>query len=207
MIKRRRKKLRIGVYAGAFDPVHAGHIAFALQALKAARLDQVVFVPERRPRAKPGVEHFGHRVAMLKTALAPHPNLAVLEMVERQFTVARTLPGLQAIFPGAELVFLMGSDAVLSLPAWRHADRMMGQCEFVIGLRSSLWRPELERSIRAWNPRLDNVSIVPSYAPDVSSSDIRQALRTNQEAKGLLSSVQRYARREWLYVAPAYQLA
>jgi hypothetical protein len=36
---------RIGIYSGSFDPVHAGHIVFALKAQKIAGLDEIYFVP------------------------------------------------------------------------------------------------------------------------------------------------------------------
>ncbi len=201
------KKLRIGIYAGAFDPVHVGHIAFALQALDAANLDEVIFMPERRPRDKPGVEHFAHRVAMLKAALAPHPRLSVLETVEAQFSVKRTFPGLKTLLPQAQLVFLMGSDTVMSLPVWRYASRLMEQCEFAVGLRATGQRIEVVKSITTWNPGLNGVVLIDSYAPTVSSSKIRQAIRHNKPQQGLLRSVHRYAKREWLYVSPANQAA
>ena len=196
------KPIRIGIYAGAFDPVHAGHIAFALQALRAAHLDQIIFMPERRPRGKPGVEHYAHRVAMLKKALVPHPGLAVIETVDRHYTVRRTLPQLQVLFPGAKLVFLMGSDAALELPQWPHAGQLLAHNELVVGVRSEHQHADVEAAIRGWNVLPEALTIVDSYAPDISSSQVRHALRTDQYTKGLLSSVRRYARQEWLYVSP-----
>src|SRR4051812_40769392 len=86
----RLKSKRIGIYAGTFNPVHTGHVAFALQAVKEANLDEVYFVPERQPRGKAGVEHFGHRVAMLKRALRPYKQFDVLELVDVNMTVNRT---------------------------------------------------------------------------------------------------------------------
>lgn len=210
MVNKPRKphQPRIGIYAGAFDPVHAGHVAFALQAIRAGRLDQVVFMPERRPRHKPGVEHYAHRLAMVKRALALHPDLAVVEAVDRHFTVRRTLPLLEAVFPGAQLVLLMGSDAVATIPAWQYAERLFGQTELLVGIRSSHQRSEVEQAVASWpfvGPT--SLTIVDSHAPDVSSSVIRHALRTNQPAEGLLESVRRYAAREWLYVSPALAIA
>lgn len=199
----KNRRPRIGIYAGSFDPVHAGHVAFALQAMDRAGLDQVVFVPERRPRMKPGVEHFAHRVAMLRAALAPHPDLALMEVVDRQFTVRRMLPLLRSLFPDAELVLLMGSDTARQLPDWPYAERLVRECELVIGLRSEHTRAELEQEIVGWDisPRI--FAIFDSYAPEVSSAHIRQALRANRHATGLLTSVRRYARQEWLYASPA----
>lgn len=196
-------KLRIGIYAGAFDPVHAGHVAFALQAIEAAHLDQVVFLPERRPRNKPGVEHFAHRIAMLKTALALHPDLAVMELVDKCFTVRRTLPALERVFRDAELIFLMGSDAALSIPAWPQAERLLSSSELVVGVRSLHQHEEVAREVANWDVSPKSLVIFDSFAPGISSSKIRHALRANSHTAGLLSSVHRYAEREWLYVSPS----
>jgi nicotinate (nicotinamide) nucleotide adenylyltransferase len=176
----RKKKLRIGIYAGVFDPVHAGHIAFALQARHAASLDQIIFLPERRPRHKPSVEHYAHRVAMLKSALAPHPDLAVMEIVDRHFTVKRMLPMLQSLYPGAELVFLLGSDAFLSLPTWQYAERIMATCEFVVGMRAEDQKSLVEQSIGTWPIAPPSLMVFESFAPHISSSHIRRALRENR---------------------------
>jgi nicotinate-nucleotide adenylyltransferase len=203
----RDKQMRIGIYAGAFDPVHAGHVAFALQASEAARLDQVIFLPERRPRHKPGVEHYAHRVAMLKRALAPHPDLAVMEVVDRHFTVRRMLPMLQSLYPDAQLVMLMGSDTVAALPEWQYAERLMLEWEFVVGVRANHEHVEIERSVAGWNIAPPCLMVFDSFEPEMSSAHIRRAIQANAQARGLLHSVHRYAKREWLYVSPVESLS
>lgn len=192
---------RIGIYAGVFNPVHAGHIAFALQAMKAATLDRVVFVPERLPRHKPGVEHFGHRVAMLQRATAPYANMAVLELADKQFTVQRTWHHLRQLFAGAELALLMGSDAVLHLPEWSRAEVLLGQSELVVGVREQHQLHELQEIITAWKIQPRHTYVVKSFAPHVSSTAIRHALGLRQTTHGLLASVHRYAHRNWLYIS------
>ena len=79
---------RVGIYAGTFDPVHVGHISFALQSLTAANLDSIYFAPERRPRNKQQVEHFAHRVAMIKRAIRPYRKFAILELVDTSFSIS-----------------------------------------------------------------------------------------------------------------------
>jgi nicotinate-nucleotide adenylyltransferase len=194
---------RIGIYAGTFDPVHSGHITFALQALKAAKLDKVYFLPERRPRAKQHVEHFGHRVAMIRRAIKPHPQFDVLEMVDVNFNVERTLPHLQKEFPKSQLVFLFGSDVVTGLADWPQAENLLKKGELVVGLRSQNNRDEIKRIIEGWQTQPKAVTIFDSFAPDVSSGKIRQALRLRKPAQGLLKSVERYSDHHWLYVSLA----
>lgn len=193
---------RIGIYAGSFDPVHAGHIAFALQALDQAGLDEVVFLPERRPRYKPGVEHFAHRVAMIKRATKHYSRLSVLELADREFTVRRTWPQLQALFAGYELVFVAGSDVVLTMPDWPYAERMLNHCGLAVGVRSGHQADQILHILGGWTAKPHNLEIISSPASDVSSRRIRAALRDGTYTKGLLRSAEQYARREWLYVLP-----
>lgn len=192
---------RIGIYAGAFDPIHAGHIALALQAKSAAKLDQVYFLPERRPRNKQHVEHFAHRAAMIKQAIKPYLKFKVLELVDVSFSVERTLPKLLNIFKGDELIFIFGSDAIKDIYSWPSSERLLKNYEIVIGLRGKDKRKNIKRSVEAWPTRLKAVTIFDSYAPDVSSGKIREALKRRLKSPGTLSSVERYSNLHWLYIS------
>ena len=192
---------RIGIYAGTFDPVHAGHVTFALQALQAAKLDKVYFLPERRPRSKQHVEHFGHRVAMLHRAAAPYPQFEILELVDVSFSVEQTLPKLRNQFEGDELVFLFGSDVLAGLQDWPKVGRLLAGNELVIGLRHQDDRDSARQIIENWPTQPKALMMFVSYAPDVSSGQVREALAHHQPASGLLTSVERYSDRHWLYVS------
>lgn len=202
-----KRPQRIGIYAGTFDPVHAGHVAFALQSLKSAKLDHIYFMPERQPRSKRGVEHFGHRVAMLQRAAKPHPQFDVLEQPDVNFNIQRTLPRLQKQFPNDQLVFLFGSDVVTELPTWPYADRLLQKTELVIGLRKSNSRKQIQKLINKWTVQPRAITMFESFAPDISSGQVREALRVQQPVKGLLSSVARYSNHHWLYVSLAFDKA
>ncbi|MDB5175729.1 MAG: Cytidyltransferase-related protein [Candidatus Saccharibacteria bacterium] len=191
---------RIGIYAGTFDPVHAGHIGFALQAMEFAGLDRIYFLPERRPRTKPGVEHFAHRVAMVKRACRPYPYFKVMELVDVSFSTERTLPKLLKEFDGAQLAFLFGSDVIAHLPSWPNVQRLLKTAELVIGVRSDQDQTSLQQQISAWKDQPVAVTMFESYAADVSSGKIREGLRDKKSVPGLLHSVAHYSNRNWLYV-------
>lgn len=194
------KTKRIGIYAGTFDPVHAGHIAFALQAIDAAGLDKVYLLPEREPRRKIGTEHYGHRYAMLQRAVRPHARLDVLDSVDKYFTVVRTLPRLQQRFLGDELVLLMGSDVVQYLSKWQHIDRLVRNVSFCVGLRSDAGRLEVEQTFAHLEVPATRLTVIESFAANVSSSGVREALRARRAVQGLLTSVYKYTQKEWLYL-------
>lgn len=193
-------KQRVGIYAGTFDPVHVGHIAFALQAMEAARLDRLYFLPERVPRHKHSVTHYAHRVAMLRRAIKPHAKFDLLDLPERHFTVLKTVPAIRRTIGGeATIVLLVGSDVAAYLPKWDNVDALAKQVELCVGLRSGAD----ERAIRQELLPLfssKQLHIVRAFAADVSSSQVRSAIRTSRWAFGLFRSVYGYAKQEWLYV-------
>jgi nicotinate-nucleotide adenylyltransferase len=190
---------RIGIYAGAFDPVHSGHVSFALQALEEAQLEEVYFLPERKPRYKPGAEHYGHRVAMLRQAVQPHSKLQIVEVVDRQLTVNKTFRQLRQVFGDVRIVFLMGADAFASLPDWSGVDKLIPTVEFIVAVRSEQELTAVNTTIQSLHIPPASIKIVDSLRPEVSGAKVRYAIRRRQYVSGLLESVLRYAKREWLY--------
>lgn len=149
--------MRIGVLSGTFDPVHRGHVAFALAAIRQCALDKVVFLPERSPRGKVGVSDFNHRLTMLKLAARQSNKLSALALDEPRFTVQQTLPALQGQFKQAALVLLCGSDIVRTFGfRWPGLDILLAHCELAVSLRAGESQADLEVFLASLNiePRL-----------------------------------------------------
>lgn len=194
------KPRRVGIYSGTFDPVHAGHIAFALQAAKAAHLDKVYLMPERQPRGKDHVTHYAHRVAMVRRATEPYHQLAVLESEDKQFTVTHTWPRLEREFTNSTLVYICGSDVLGHMHKWLHIEQFLSHSELCIGRRRQDSLREIQQLLAALPVPPLRSYCIESLAPTISSSSIRAALGDSRSVKGLLASVRAYAKREWLYI-------
>lgn len=197
---------RIGIYAGSFDPVHKGHVAFALEALEVANLDLVYFLPETQPRHKTGITHATHRLSMLKLATRAHPKLKVLELPDKRFSVATTLPRLKKKFPDDQLMLLVGSDVLMHLPRWKHIDELLLQTGLMVAVRSEA---EISVSMEVVNglPKpLRELHIIESLEPTISSRHIRQSIRLGHKPRDILPSVYDYSKKHWLYEAmPSHQ--
>lgn len=189
---------RIGIFAGTFDPVHAGHIAFAVTTKKVARLDQVYFLPEVKPRYKTGVTHVAHRAAMLHLAIRPYSYFQVLDLPDRQFSVGGTLPRLNRYFEHDQLVFMMGSDTFSSLPEWELMEQLIKRAGIVVGLRDGCSLHNIIDVANKLPYPLREFHIVESHKAAESSSRIRGLLGRGVNS-GTLLSVQRYASQNWLY--------
>lgn len=192
---------KVGIFAGSFDPIHQGHIAFARQALEECSLDKVFFLVEPRPRRKQGVRALEHRTKIVQLALKREPHMGSIMLEQTRFTVTETLPILKARFIGAELHLLFGDDVLKHLVDWPHVEDLLSGVSFIIGVRSNsitkinatIHALEKARGIKM------NYSVFKSTAPDLSSSQIRLSLKRGQEPLGLTSTVLKYIQSKGLY--------
>ena len=162
----------IGIYSGTFDPVHAGHLAFADAACKAATLEQVIFMPEEVPRGKAGVTDIATRVGHLQAALQASKH-EVYRARQPQFTIAQTLSQLQRQYPRTTLSFLMGSDIVPGLAMWPNLNQLIEHHQLIVGMRQPQDRQEIETILRQLGAMY---TIVTTPHAHVSSRQIREAL-------------------------------
>ncbi len=190
---------RIGIFSGSFDPIHKGHIAFAMQALDRANLDKVYICPERKPPRKPGITHAHHRFEMVKLATRAHTNIELLELLGNNFTPAKTLTRLKRKFPKDTLILLMGSDLFEHMHSWKNVDILLRNVGLVIGARGNY---EVTESLAVAHklPRQPReLTILDSIERDISSKQIRTQLKGYHSSKAVLASVSRYAKDHWLY--------
>ncbi|MGH7195594.1 MAG: nicotinate-nicotinamide nucleotide adenylyltransferase [Candidatus Saccharimonadales bacterium] len=186
---------RIGIYAGGFDPVHLGHITFALQAAETARLDKVIFLPERRPLGGEILAHFGHRAAMIARAIRPYPRFNLLELPDMYFSAAKTLPKLQKIFAGDELVFMKSSADYGDLTLRPEILDLGRDFELAIGFAPGVRPPESLKN--------SQIHLIEEIWPPLNPEIIRRAMLAGVSAEGLLKSVRAYAAENWLYASLA----
>ncbi len=194
---------KIGIYSGTFDPVHEGHVAFALEAIRQCGLDKVFFLVEPRPRRKQGVKALEHRLQMVQLAIAEESKLGTIVLEQGRFSVADTWPPLRARFKGSQLLFLLGDDMLRHFndQEWPQLDAFMDAVEFIIGSRHEDLTAVQER-IRALEQtrghRLRH-QLFKSPHMSVSSSQIQTALRTGKPTVGLPQQVRAYIAEHRLY--------
>jgi nicotinate-nucleotide adenylyltransferase len=217
-----------GVYGGTFNPIHVGHLRAAEEMAEALALERVLFVPSGTPPHKDDVDGViapaELRLAWTRLAIADNPRFAASDL-----EVARggasylvdTLGALRAeLAPGAELVFLVGSDAFAEMGAWREPRELFRLAHYAVMVRPGLargsladWLPEVargdfeiapdgrsgrHRSAGTWLRLLE----IGGFA--VSSSELRLRLQEGRSVRYLLPEPVRQAvLASGVYTAPA----
>lgn len=116
---------RLGIFGGAFDPPHNGHVALARAAIDALQLDCLLVIPTGQAWHKPRqLSDARHRLAMCNLAFG---DLGPVKVDSREtlrngptYTVD-TLLELEQQYPAAQRYLLLGEDQARALPTWHRA--------------------------------------------------------------------------------------
>lgn len=75
-------KLKIGIFGGAFNPVHNGHLNLAKHYLDELGLDKILFIPTNIPPHKSNEDFAGRkdRFNMLRLAIKPYDKFEVSDI-------------------------------------------------------------------------------------------------------------------------------
>jgi nicotinate-nucleotide adenylyltransferase len=193
----------IGIFAGTFDPVHKGHLSFALQAIEAAGLDQVLLLPEPRPRHKHDVTHISHRITMISLATKAYPKVDVLELPDKQFSVATSLPRLKQKFPDSQLMLLIGTDVLSHISVWPHVRTLLKDTGLIVAVRGQKDERHAFQLLGQLPVEPPESHVLVSNYKMAASRNIRLDLKNGQPAADMLAMVQGYAKQHWLYESVA----
>ena len=190
-----KRRKRIGLYGGTFNPVHHAHLLVADQVGKALGLDKVLMMPDMIPPHVDKKDAIAAklRVKMLQLAIQGNPFLGI-ELAEIQrggvsYTYD-TICELKQQHPEVDYYFIIGGDMVDYLPKWFRIQDLLKIVNFVGGRR----------------PGAANKSDYPVIWVDVpeidfSSSDIRQRIHDGRSIKYMVpEKVEQYIKEHQLYI-------
>jgi nicotinate-nucleotide adenylyltransferase len=194
----------VALLGGSFDPVHHGHVALAELFAQLLHPDQLRIMPAGQPwQKKAGLQASdADRVAMLELAFSQAAVNVTIDPreIERHtptYTVD-TLRELRAeLGPDASIVFLMGADQLQKLDSWVDWHDLFALANFGVAARpgyrldAAALPPAVARELatRLATPeevranRAGKVCLAHTLAVDISATEVRTALRANEEAK------------------------
>lgn len=179
-----RRRERLGILGGSFNPVHLGHLLLAQTALERFDLDRVLFMPcAVQPHKDPrGLASAAHREAMVEAAILDNLGFDLLDIELRRGGVSYTVDSLREIrsqYPNADLLFMIGADTLPELHGWKNIEAVLSLCAFIVFARPGYdlqkHSPETLKLPSPWPDRLGR-NICNVRQIDISSSDIRHRI-------------------------------
>ncbi|MDQ4025619.1 MAG: nicotinate-nucleotide adenylyltransferase [Actinomycetota bacterium] len=195
-----RRIRRLGVLGGTFDPIHAGHLAAASAVLDEFELDRVLFVPAGVPWQKAGFSAAEDRWMMTVLATTGDARFAASRIeIDRKgptYTVD-TMAMLRDFYgPEADLFFVAGMDAVLTLGTWHRVADMVGLADVI-----AVPRPGFDAALLQRRDDRPRVHLARADEVDVSSTEIRRRVAAGNPVDGLVPpAVADYIRERRLYL-------
>ena len=186
-------QMRLGVFGGAFNPIHLGHLILAETARESLSLDRIVFIPTYKPPHKSSKELLpgAQRLEMIRLAIREQPAFVASEIeLEQQKTSYSidTIKALHAQLPQAKLFLLIGEDMLaVRWFAWEEIKRL---CTVVAAHRPG------SKAVRKGT----GVKWLEMPQVEIASSNIRARLRAGRSIRYLIPpAVERYLEQHQLY--------
>jgi len=177
----------IGLMGGTFNPIHNGHLILAQAAWEQFSLDEIWFLPSRRPPHKDNTElpEDEIRLALLSRALESNPAFSVclLEMQrlgEDATYTYDTMLELKKRYPKEHFSFIIGGDSLLELHKWYHSKDLFKGMAFLAAGRGGLGESAGTFAVTAQHLRETygaQIDFIEMPQIDISSTALRQRAR------------------------------
>ncbi|MBO5936933.1 MAG: nicotinate (nicotinamide) nucleotide adenylyltransferase [Clostridia bacterium] len=195
--------MRIGIYGGAFNPVHKGHIKLAEEVKTKAHLDKIIIMPSgvSPHKSSGGLVDSEYRLQMCRLAFEGEDYIISDLEIKREgksYTVD-TVTELKKLYPDDELYLIMGSDMLLSFHRWYRYDDILSAVTICATTRQGdISLDELKAYSR---DVLKKDTLIIDFEPfECSSTKVREALLSADDATSMLSEkVLGYIKEKGLY--------
>ncbi len=119
----RRRRLRVGLLGGSFNPAHAGHIHISNQALIRLQLDEVWWLvsPQNPLKSKSGMASYSDRISYARSIIPnSRINVSDLEKIIGTRYTSDTIEKLKHIYPKIQFIWIMGADLMPEVSDWKN---------------------------------------------------------------------------------------
>ena len=190
----------IGIYGGSFDPVHLGHLITAESIKKELNFERLFLLPCYEPVHKNSLHYSSmQRLEMLSLAIKEFPSLEIdTREIDRGGSsyMIKTLAEIVKEFKDSTICLIIGMDSFINFKTWKKWDEFAKLVHLIILPRSTNQNPQ--KSLDTFDIALDKnhlnnktsglLYFSNSELIDISSSDIRGKIASNQNLDGLKPS-------------------
>ncbi|MBQ4642452.1 MAG: nicotinate (nicotinamide) nucleotide adenylyltransferase [Oscillospiraceae bacterium] len=195
---------RIGIYGGAFNPPHVGHLRAAEYAQRELQLSKLLLVPSGTSPHKalpPNSPTADQRLQMLRLAAREQMEVSDLEVVRGGISYTyMTVEQLKQQYPDQEMVLLMGTDMFLSFGNWKEPERIWKNASLGVFYRGE---PQEIQQIQQQKEKMESagatVYLVKNPVNRISSTQLRRMLAFRCGSEFLPNGVETYIWQNGLY--------
>ena len=208
----------VGLFGGAYDPIHNGHLMIADSLINKLKLDQFFFIPTGISVTDKNLTSVDHRLNMIRLALTNSKlNVSTYE-TDNSLNAKKsyTIDTLKYFFENNNAInfFIMGSDNFLKINTWKNWEKLLNYAHIILvdrqisslsfindsEIREFLEQNEeenfsnlkLKRNGYIYKHQIDYI--------DIASSEIRERIHQGKEVRNIMpEKIKRYIAANNLY--------
>lgn len=185
--------MKIGLYFGTFNPIHAGHLIIANHMAEFSDLEQIwmVVTPHNPLKKKDTLLDDYQRLELVFLATEDYPKIKPsdieFKLPQPNYTV-HTLAHLQEKFPQHEFALIMGEDNLKSLHKWKNYEVILQDHDVYIYPRIS------GETVGHQFKGHEKIHLIDAPVVEISSTFIRESIQKNKNVRALLPE------KVWAYI-------
>ena len=177
---------KTGIFGGAFNPVHNGHVRLAEEAVKQLKLKRLLIIPTfDSPHKTTKLADFDARMEMCRLAFG-HIAGAEVSDIERRlggksFTI-NTIRELKRLYPDEQFFLLIGGDMLFGFEKWFKYESILNEAKVCAVARDN----DSFVDMMEYANELGKVKVLPTRAIEVSSTEIRSKAANGVDVSSLV---------------------
>lgn len=171
--------IKTGIFGGAFNPVHNGHVHLAKEAIEQLKLRKLLVIPTfESPHKATKLLSFDERAEMCRLAFAGISDkceVTVSDIERKMGGVSYTINTIRELarqFPGEQFYLLIGGDMLFSFKEWYKYESILKESKVCAVARGG----DSFTDMLEFAAEMGRVKVLPTNAVDISSTEIREKI-------------------------------
>ena len=192
--------IKTGIFGGAFNPVHKGHVRLAEEAVKQLKLKRLLVIPTfDSPHKETKLLPFEDRAEMCRRAFGHIKGVEIsdieVQLGGKSFTI-NTIRELKSRYPDEQFFLLIGGDMLFSFDKWYKYESILKEAKVCAVARDN----DSFVDMMEFANEMGRVKVLPTKAIEVSSTEIREKAAKGEDITELVpESVAEYICEKKLY--------
>lgn len=185
--------MKTGIFGGSFNPIHKGHVNFALAAKSQLCLDKMIIIPSYISPQKSENDYRGtkaqDRYNMCRLASGDLAGFEVsdfeIKRPEKSYTV-NTLKHFKNLYPQDEFFLLLGSDSFYYFDKWYRAEEIMSLASLCVMSRDFNEEEKIRKKVKSFGEN-SRIYLVNGEPFPISSTILRSMIKNHKEVSCYLN--------------------
>lgn len=192
--------IKTGIFGGAFNPVHKGHVRLAEEAVKQLKLKKLLIVPTYdSPHKETKLAPFEDRAEMCRRAFGHIEGVEIsdieVKLGGKSFTI-NTIRELKSLYPEDQFFLLIGGDMLFSFDKWYKYESILKETKVCAVARDN----DSLVDMMEFANEMGRIKVLPTQAIEISSTEIREKAARGGDISDLVpDGVAEYIAQSGLY--------